>query len=96
MAKIEALGSGLFTTAALFNHSCHPNIMRVNVGRRMVSAPPPHCSLVSGHYQVSVACRDIPAGEEVTDCYGLPWYSVARERRQHVTSRSLMAPSHQP
>ena len=37
MAKCEGLGSGLYTTAALFNHSCHPNIMRVNVGRRMVS-----------------------------------------------------------
>ena len=37
MAKCEGLGSGLYPTAALFNHSCHPNIMRVNVGRRMVS-----------------------------------------------------------
>ena len=46
MAKIEGLGSGLFTTAALFNHSCHPNIMRVNVGRRMVSAPRP----TTGHW----------------------------------------------
>ena len=36
MAKCEGLGSGLYPTAALFNHSCHPNIMRVNVGRRMV------------------------------------------------------------
>lgn len=71
MAKIEGLGSGLYTTAALFNHSCDPNIMRVNVGRRMVS----------------VACRDILPGQEVMDCYGLPWYTVERERRRHVTAR---------
>ena len=44
---------------------------------------------------MSVACRDIPAGEEVTDCYGLPWYSVPRERRQHVTSRSGVEPINQ-
>ena len=36
MAQVESLGSGLYPTAALFNHSCQPNIMRVNVGRRMV------------------------------------------------------------
>ena len=57
----------------------------------MLPAPPQ----VTGACQVSVACRDIPAGEEVTDCYGLPWYSVPRERRQHVTSRSGVEPINQ-
>jgi len=71
MAKCEGLGSGLYPTAALFNHSCHPNIMRVNVGRRMVS----------------VACRDILPGQEVTDCYGLPWYSVPKEKRNQIQTR---------
>ena len=37
--------------------------------------------------QVSVACRDILPGEELSDCYGLPWYSVPRERRQHVQTK---------
>ena len=44
MAKCEGLGSGLYPTAALFNHSCHPNIMRVNVGRRMVSFTAFYCN----------------------------------------------------
>ena len=35
----------------------------------------------------SVAARDISAGEELHDCYGLPWYSVARATRQDITSR---------
>jgi len=71
MCEIQALGSGLYPTAALFNHSCDPNIMRVNVGKRMVS----------------VACRDIAAGEELVDCYGLPWYKVPKEKRQYTCTR---------
>ena len=38
-------------------------------------------------YQVSVACRDIAPGEEVTDCYGLPWYNVAKERRNQIQNK---------
>ena len=38
-------------------------------------------------YQVSVACRDIAPGEEVTDCYGLPWYNVAKEKRNQIQNK---------
>ena len=37
--------------------------------------------------QVSVACRDILPGQEVTDCYGLPWYSVPKEKRNQIQTR---------
>ena len=71
MASLKNLGAGLYPTAALFNHSCDPNIVRCNVGRRMVS----------------VASRDIKRGEEISDCYGLPWYSMSRQSRQEITSK---------
>ena len=42
----------------------------------------------------SVAARDISAGEELHDCYGLPWYSVVRATRQDITSRSIDIKTH--
>ena len=36
LSELRPLGAGLYTTAALFNHSCDPNIVRCNVGRVMV------------------------------------------------------------
>ena len=59
MTELHHLGAGLYPTAALFNHGCEPNIVRCNPGRVMVS----------------VAARDIRPGEEIQDCYGLPWHS---------------------
>ena len=40
---------------------------------------------------MSVACRDIAAGEEVTDCYGLPWYNVAKEKRNQIQNKWVYA-----
>jgi len=71
MAEMKPLGSGLYPTAALFNHSCDPNIMRCNIGRRMIS----------------VTSRVIMPGEEICDCYGLPWYSKTRDKRQEILSK---------
>jgi len=71
MAEMKAIGAGLYPTAALFNHSCDPNIIRCNVGRKMIS----------------VASRDIQPGEEIQDCYGLPWYSKTRDERQNITNK---------
>ena len=71
MVELQQVGAGLYTTAALFNHSCDPNIVRANVGRSMVS----------------VTTRHIPAGQEIVDCYGLPWYSKPRETRQEITEK---------
>ncbi|XP_023344711.1 N-lysine methyltransferase SMYD2 [Eurytemora carolleeae] len=65
---MKPIGGGLYCTAALFNHSCDPNIMRFNQGKRMVS----------------VSCRSIRAGEKIYDCYGLPWYSKPWEERQRI------------
>ena len=69
--ELRQLGAGLYSTAALFNHSCDPNIVRCNVGRAMVS----------------VTSRQIKMGEEIFDCYGLPWYSKTRDFRQEITSK---------
>ena len=69
--ELKQLGAGLYSTAALFNHSCDPNIVRCNVGRAMVS----------------VTSREIKKGEEIFDCYGLPWYSKTRDFRQEITSK---------
>ena len=71
MAELQELGAGLYPTAALFNHSCDPNIVRTNIGRSMIS----------------VTTRTIRAGEEIHDCYGLPWYSKTRDLRQEITSK---------
>ena len=71
LAELQQLGAGLYSTAALFNHSCDPNIVRCNVGRSMVS----------------VTSRVIRRGEEIVDCYGLPWYSKTRDFRQEITSK---------
>jgi len=71
LAEIKPLGGGLYPTASLFNHSCDPNIMRYN----------------RGHLMVSVTCRKIKKGDEICDCYGLPWYAKPAEQRQRITSR---------
>lgn len=71
MAEMKAVGAGLYPTAALFNHSCDPNIIRCNIGRRMIS----------------VTSRDIQPGEEIFDCYGLPWYSKGRDVRQSIQTK---------
>ena len=71
MASLHNLGAGLYPTAALFNHSCDPNIVRSSVGRKMVS----------------LASRDIKKGEEIFDCYGLPWYSKSLKERQEITQK---------
>jgi len=71
MAEMKPIGSGLYPTAALFNHSCDPNIIRCNIGRKMIS----------------VSSRDIEPGEEIFDCYGLPWYSKSRDMRQEIQTK---------
>ena len=47
------------------------DLFRCNVGKKMIS----------------VTSRTIKKGEEIHDCYGLPWYSKSREVRQEITSK---------
>ena len=55
----------------------HSNIEREHIEEERRQPP----------FQVSVACRDILPGQEVTDCYGLPWYSVPKEKRNQIQTR---------
>jgi len=65
-SEIKSLGAGVFPTCALFNHSCDPSFMRCNFGKGMVS----------------VANRNILAGEEISECYGQMYYSKNLETRR--------------
>lgn len=64
-SEIKSLGAGVFLTSAMFNHSCDPSFMRCNFGKGMVS----------------VANRNIQAGEEISECYGQMYYSKTKEVR---------------
>ena len=64
---LEVVGSALFPTLALINHSCKPNTVRFNQGCRVVV----------------IAAEDIPKGTEISDSYGLVHYLTnEREERQ--------------
>ena len=52
------MGSALYPTLPLLNHSCKPNTLRFN----------------QGHLVVVMATEDIPKGSEVSDSYGLVHY----------------------
>ena len=60
------IGCGIHPTLAFFNHSCHPNVVKVQQGRRTVV----------------LAARRIRAGEEVVDNYGpLAFTCAGADRR---------------
>lgn len=65
-SEIKSLGAGVYPTCALFNHSCDPSFMRCNFGKGMVS----------------VANRNILAGEEISECYGQMYYSKNLDTRR--------------
>ena len=69
--EIKSLGAGVFLTSALFNHSCDPSFMRCNFGKGMVS----------------VANRNIKAGEEISECYGQMYYTKNKEQRRAELER---------
>lgn len=70
-AQIKSLGAGVYLTSALFNHSCDPSFMRCNFGRGMVS----------------VANRQIKAGDEISECYGQMYYGKSRDDRRQELER---------
>jgi len=65
-SSLRSVGQAVRPTAALFNHSCDPNIVRVDSGKVMVG----------------VAGREITAGEEVCDNYGRHYTQTIRDGRQ--------------
>ena len=60
------VGSAVEPTLVLLNHSCDPNINRINIGR---------CTVV-------VAAKDIEKDEEICDCYLPLGIGMPRENRQ--------------
>ncbi|XP_023338753.1 SET and MYND domain-containing protein 4 isoform X2 [Eurytemora carolleeae] len=64
--QVKSLGAGVYCTAALYNHSCAPCFMRCNYGKSMVS----------------VTNREIPEGDEITECYGQMYYTKTLEQRR--------------
>ena len=81
--ELESLGSGLFPVLPLLNHSCDQNTIRVFTNNRVLllvarSDHSPSClSLV-----LTSHCREIEAGEEVTDSYGLTFIETTQQQRQ--------------
>ena len=68
--SIVSLGAGVYLTSALFNHSCDPSFMRANVGKAMVS----------------LANRNLRAGEEISECYGQMYYTREGDNRRRELS----------
>ena len=72
LGQTRAVGCALEPTMVLLNHSCDPNMVRVNIG----------------HNTVAFAARNIKKGEEITDCYSYPYDVTAKEeRRQYLEDK---------
>jgi len=67
MPQNKEVGTAIFPTLLLLNHSCETNTLRLNV---------------NGNQVLLVAKRSIKAGEEVTDNYGIHHLSFPLEERQ--------------
>ncbi|XP_064603085.1 SET and MYND domain-containing protein 4-like [Liolophura sinensis] len=71
-SRTAEIGSGLYNTLSLVNHSCDPSVMRQSYGRRCVTR----------------AIRFIRRGEEIADNYGaLCALSTRLERNAHLSSQ---------
>ncbi|XP_023328860.1 SET and MYND domain-containing protein 4, partial [Eurytemora carolleeae] len=67
------VGTSVYPTLLLFNHSCCPNTFRINDGKKILV----------------IAKHEINPGDEVTDCYGIHHLSMPRDERQLKLSRSF-------
>ena len=61
-----ATGQVIRPSMAMFNHSCDPNMVRVDRGK----------------YVIAAACADINKGVEVRDSYGSPFYETEKDDRR--------------
>ena len=80
IGEVQPFGSALYTTLSLLNHSCLPNLARVNF---------------DGWWVAAVATRQVARGEEFTDCYGVscqaePQTETRRNILQHRQGYSYM------
>ena len=63
--QTRPVGVALEPTLVLLNHSCDPNMVRVNRGAATIA----------------FAARNIGRGEEITDCYSFPYDVTPRQER---------------
>lgn len=68
--KNNLIGLAVYSRASYFNHSCQPNVTRLNIGRKLVMK-----SLVR-----------VEKGEEVSDNYGPVFYFKPKDERQRELS----------
>ena len=61
----SSVGQVIRPSFAMFNHSCSPNMVRVDRGRWVVAA----------------ACAPVPSGQEVVDSYGATYMEEEKEDR---------------
>ncbi|XP_065335402.1 SET and MYND domain-containing protein 4-like [Cloeon dipterum] len=64
--KQVRVATAIFPSASMMNHSCDPNILTSYFGNTVISK----------------AVRDIKAGEEVLNCYGLYFRAMRTDKRQ--------------
>jgi len=67
--QTNCVGSALFPTLLLLNHSCDQNTLRLNI---------------NGNQVMMVAKRKIKAGEEVSDNYGIHYLGMTLDERQEA------------
>ncbi|XP_023327551.1 N-lysine methyltransferase SMYD2 [Eurytemora carolleeae] len=71
---LTEIGSAVFPTLLLLNHSCEPNTIRISG---------------FGNQVVMVAKRKIKKGQEITDNYGIHHLSLPFEERQECLKRGF-------
>lgn len=62
----DRIATAIYPSASMMNHSCDPNIINSFLG----------------HILITKATRDIAAGEEVFNCYGVDFRRMLRQQRQ--------------
>ncbi|XP_059487045.1 SET and MYND domain-containing protein 4-like [Neocloeon triangulifer] len=72
--KQVRVATAIFPSASMMNHSCDPNILTSYFGNSVISK----------------AVRDIKAGEEVFNCYGIYYRAMRTEKRQRHLKEQYM------
>ena len=68
------VGAAFYPNILLLNHSCCPNTLKINQGRKLF--------LLAKH--------SIKKGQEVTDCYGQHHLSAGRAARAEILTKAFM------
>ena len=85
------IGAGCYPTTIFFNHSCAPNTVRINQGKRVSLRWYNNGLCNTFIFQVVyVAKRNIKKGDQVTDCYGIHHLYMKREERQEALKKGYV------